>query len=417
MQEIQLKDIAYDPQVTPELQEKIDEIAFSIQEHGLLHPISVQKLNGSDLAYELITGKKRLLAHLKIGRASILCKVFDGLDVFQKKEVALHENLKRGQLPWYEEVMLVKELHELRQQQHGTVPAGRPEGDKKSGWGMRDTALELGKALGGVSMDMQLATLIQMNPALKNIKDKTTAMKVVKQTSKRIFAEEEATVSGDVDFADEVYFGDASSILAQFPETAFDFCITDPPWIEFGKSDDVTLKRDAETLPVFKALYRVMKYDSIMYLFCGIDDFVFYQHKLVNIGWKVQKHPCIWAKGNFMSRTGVKAWEHGRDLEMILVAAKGSPVIASSTQVSALFTHDIVPSRLMVHPHEKPVELIQDIMRYCSYEGSLGIDPFGGSGVFGSACVKDKRHYVIIEREYERYQQILTRLKKKAKAK
>ena len=415
MQEIQLADIQFDPQVTPELQDKIDEIAFSIQEQGLLHPIAVQKLNGSGLPYELVTGKKRLLAHLKIGRESILCKVFDGLDEFQKKEIALHENLKRGQLPWYEEVVLVKELHELRQRQHGVGVKGRPEGDKKIGWGMRDTALELGKALGGVSMDMQLATLVQMNPALKNIKDKSTAMKVVKQTSKRFFAEEEATVSGDVDFADEIYHGEATSILSQLPECSFDFCITDPPWIEFGKSDDVTLKRDAETLPVFKALYRVMKYDSMMYLFCGMDDYIFYRYQLVNIGWRVQKYPCVWAKQNFMSRTGVRAWEHGRDLELILVAAKGSPVIASSTQVSSLFSHAIVPSKLMIHPHEKPTELIESMMQNCSYAGSLGIDPFGGSGVFASACNRQKRHYVVIERDYERYQIILNRLKKRKK--
>lgn len=412
MQEISIEEINCEYVADAEVQSKIDEIAFSIQERGLLHPITVQLVNGSDKQYEIITGRKRLLAHRKIGRDLILCKVMENLDEFGKKEIALHENLKRGQLPWYEEVILVKELHELRQRQHGVSMPGRPE-KVKSGWGIRDTADELGKALGGVSEDMNLATMVQLNPALKNIKDKTTAIKVVKQTTKRIFAEEEATVSGDVDFADEVFYGDASSILSQLPENSFDFCITDPPWIEFAKSDDVTLKRDAETLPVFKALYRVMKFDSMMYMFAGIDDFNFYQRELVKIGWKVQKHPCVWAKEKFVSRTGVKSWEHGRDLELILVAAKGSPVIASSTQVSSLFNHAVVPSKLLTHPHEKPTELIESLMRYCSYEGSLGIDPFGGSGVFASACIKDKRHYVIIERDHERYLQILSRLKRK----
>ena len=414
MEEILIEEIHCEYAVDPEVQTKIDEIAFSIQERGLLHPITVQKSNGSDKAYELITGRKRLLAHRKIGKSYVMCKVLEGLDEFGKKEIALHENLKRGQLPWYEEVILVKELHELRQRQHGVALPGRPE-KVKSGWGIRDTAVELGKALGGVSEDMHLATMVQLNPALKNIKDKTTAIKVVKQTTKRIFAEEEATVSGDVKFADEVFYGEATSILSQLPENSFDFCITDPPWIEFAKSDDLSLKRDAETLPVFKELYRVMKFDSMMYLFSGIDDFNFYQRELVKIGWKVQKHPCVWAKEKFVSRTGVKAWEHGRDLELILVAAKGSPVIASSTQVSSLFRHAVVPSKLLIHPHEKPTELIESIMQYCSYEGSLGVDPFGGSGVFASACIKDKRHYVVIERDYERYQQILMRIGKKKK--
>lgn len=399
-----------DLQASEELQIKIEELAESIREQGLFHPLTVHVLNTSPVTYEVVAGKKRFLALKKLEAEEVPCEVKEKLDTLQKEEISLHENLKRGQLPWYEEVLLVQRLHELRQQQHGIQPASRPAEGTKKGWGMRDTARELGKALGGVSEDLQLAKMVKMNPALRNIKDKATAVKVVRQTAKRIYAEEEQAYSIGSDCADEVYLGDATTILPQLPETTFDFCITDPPWLKFEKSDDVTLKRDEFTLPVFKELFRTMKWDSFLYMFVSSDDFEFYKKKFVNIGWKVQAHPCIWTKEGSLTRTGVRSWEHGRDLELIMVAVKGSPVLASNTQVSSIFRHAVVPSRLLTHPHEKPTELLASIARVCSFEGSLGIDPFGGSGSFGRMCQKTRRHYTIIEREPDRYKQIITRL-------
>lgn len=414
MIDIPIADIDCDLIPSPEVQSKIEELSASIQEQGLMHPVTVHTLNGSEGAptrYEVIAGRKRFLAIKMLSVETVPCEVRTGLDKYQKEEVSLHENLKRGQLPWHEEVELVQKLHDLRQRQHGISPPQRPSGGEKKGWGQRDTAEELGKALGAVSQDLQLAKLVKQNPALRNIKDKATAMKIIKQTTKRIFAEEEATVSGMQDCADEVYMGDAAAVISQLPETIFDFCITDPPWLKFAKSDDPTLKRDEFTLPVFKALFRTMKWDSIMYVFVGTDDFEYYREELPKIGWKVQNHPCIWAKEGGLSRTGVRSWEHGRDLELILVAAKGSPVSVSSTQVSSIFNHAVVPSRLLTHPHEKPVGLLANIARNCSYVGSLGIDPFGGSGAFAIMCKNLRRHYVVVEREPERYKKILSRIK------
>jgi len=410
---ISIELVTCDLQPSEELKAKIDELAESIREQGLFHPITVHELNTSPLSYEVIAGKKRYLAIKQLEHNSVFCEIKQNLDQFQKEEISLHENLKRGQLPWYDEVVLVQRLHELRQQQHGIQPASRPADGTKKGWGMRDTAKELGKALGGVSEDIHLARMVKQNPALKNIKDKATAVKVIRQTVKRISAEEEQAFSVGADCADEVYLGDATTILPQLPDTVFDFCITDPPWLKFEKSDDPTLKRDEFTLPVFKELFRTMKWDSFLYMFVSSDDFEFYKKKLVNIGWKVQAHPCVWVKEGSLSRTGVRQWEHGRDLELILVAVKGSPVLASNTQVSSIFHHAVVPSRLLTHPHEKPTGLLASIAKVCSFDGSLGIDPFGGSGSFAKMCQRNKRHFTVIEREPDRYKKILELVRRK----
>jgi DNA modification methylase len=408
---INIDEIAYDEKTASEIAaEKIEQIAASIREQGLLHPVTVQKMNASEgKPYLLITGLIRLLG-VKTFSNEISVEVKENLDEYQREEIHLHENLRRGHLAWYDEVELVQRLHELRQRQHGASVPNRPTEGKRVGWSIRDTAAELDKALGGVAQDLQLARMVRTNPSLKNIKDKATATKVIRNTVKRIFAEEEATVSGDVPFANEIYLGESTTILNQIPDCVFDFCITDPPWIEYR---DEELTRDDFTLPVFKILFKKMKVDSFMYMFVSADDFEFYKKELPKQGWKVQGHPCAWHKLNHLSRTGMRSWEHGRDLELILLAVRGSPVIVSNSQVSSIFTHAVVPSRHLIHPNEKPIGLIELILGLCSYEGSLGVDPFAGSGSHLEAMRNLKRSYVGIERDPHRFKLMQARLLKK----
>jgi len=95
------------------------------------------------------------------------------------------------------------------------------------------------------------------------------------------------------------------------------------------------------------------------------------------------------------------------------VAAKGSPTLVSSRQLSGIKPFKIVHPSAMIHPNEKPIELLEDIITDCSYEGNLIIDPFAGSGVLGSACKKQKRDYILIERDHKFYMNIAQRLDSK----
>ena len=391
-------------------QEKVNELRESIKLKGLLNPITVQKVNGSD-KFQLVTGLYRLKAIMGISNM-IEASVISNVDDISRREIHLHENLKRGHLQWHESVQLVKQLHELRQQQHGASKDGNPHGEKK-GWSLRDTAEELGKSLGSTSQDLQLADFVKSNPSLSKVTDKSTAIKLIKQTTTRMRAQEEAILGGDSEFANQIYLGEATAVLSQIPANTFDFCITDPPWFKFAKEDDPSLTRDTFTLPVFQELYRVMKFDSFFQMFIGSDDWFYYKDNLPKMGWKLQGHPCFWEKTNFISRTGVRSWEHGRDFELIMHAVKGNPVMTSSTQISSIYRCPIVPPQKMLHPNEKPLELIAMMLRQISHQGALGIDPFAGSGAHLEAFRKEKRNYVGIERDADRYNSIINRMKGK----
>jgi DNA modification methylase len=113
-----------------------------------------------------------------------------------------------------------------------------------------------------------------------------------------------------------------------------------------------------------------------------------------------------------LSRRGVSSWEYDRDFEFIIVAVKGSPALTTGRKLSSVKSFPIVHPTKMIHPNEKPIELISDLIEDCSYENQLIIDPFAGSGVLGVACSKMNRHYYLIERDHDTYENIRKRLGK-----
>ncbi len=98
---IKIKDIRsnpYQPRKTFD-EEKLKELAQSIEEHGVLQPIIVrQSING----YELIAGERRLKASSLVGKETIPAIVVDFKDE-QMMEVALLENVQREDLSAIEE--------------------------------------------------------------------------------------------------------------------------------------------------------------------------------------------------------------------------------------------------------------------------------------------------------------------------
>lgn len=413
------------PNPTSDIDEQIlGDLKDSIVEQGLSHNIIVRRANING-GYILVSGEKRLLAAKMAGWTEIEAEV---RDVTERKgrEIRLHENLKRFNLPWWEQVILVEELHKLRQEEHGIAQRGRPSRDddfQKQGWSIRDTAEELGVGIGPLSEDLNLARALHSDPNLAKVRDKKTAIKLVRNAMSRVQAEVEAGLPIKFE-ANEAYFGDSTAILQQLPDLSIDHCITDPPWIKFFEP---SLRIDERTLPVFKELYRVLRPGSFLFVFSGLDDYAYYagsstpnpdnpsetihnKGELEKIGFSTSNTPVIWQKTNALSRRGVRAWEYDRDFEFIVVAVKGTPTLTTSRRLSGVKTYPIVPPMKMLHPNEKPLALLKDIIDDCSYEGNIIIDPFAGSGVLGEACQETKRRYILIERDKKFYDQIVKRL-------
>lgn len=414
----------YSGQQRQSLTSQLDDMADSLKEQGQLQPISVRAANSSEgKPYILNFGEKRIRAAQKLGWTEVEAVVED-MTPRQAEIKRCHENLKRFNLPWYEQAIQTERLHALRQEDHGAAKTGRPaKNAEKAGWSIRDTAEELGAALGTIAEDINLARAVAVNPALRNIQDRRTALKLVKLEAKREQNRVDASAPSSIE-VNEVYLGDSATILAALPDCSIDLVFTDPPWLNFF---DPKLKRDERTFPVFTQVFRVLKFNTLCFIVVGFEDFPHYvgfermnedgtsthvPGELERIGFGVSKTPVIWRKINALSRRGVKGWEYDRDFEIVIVAAKGSPVLTSATRLSGIKEYAVVPSRSLIHPHEKPVELVKEFINDGSFEGNIVLDPFGGSGVTGVACKEIGRKYILCEREKTFYDKILKRLSK-----
>jgi len=98
---------------------EVQNLAESFKERGQIHPIAVHQMNSSVV---LITGRKRLAAAKLLAWQEVDCAIYENLTENQIEEIALHENLKRYNLPWTEEVLMVERLHLLKQLIYGKPP-------------------------------------------------------------------------------------------------------------------------------------------------------------------------------------------------------------------------------------------------------------------------------------------------------
>lgn len=55
-----------------------------------------------------------------------------------------------------------------------------------------------------------------------------------------------------------------------------------------------------------------------------------------------------------------------------------------------------------LHPTQKPVELLENLIKLVTFENQVVFDPFMGSGSTGEACLKTNRNFIGIEKE-EKY--------------
>ena len=72
---------------------------------------------------------------------------------------------------------------------------------------------------------------------------------------------------------------------------------------------------------------------------------------------------------------------------------------------------DITPSKHKIHPATFPQILSDDIIKLYSYIGDIILDPFAGIGTVGISCKKYNRKYLLIEKHYAYYKEMIKNLK------
>lgn len=190
--------------------------------------------------------------------------------------------------------------------------------------------------------------------------------------------------------------GFAEAELKKLADNSVDLIIIDPPYgIEFDtnhrkdKPENIG-KIDFDDERIFKIFpeiisecYRVLKNDAALYCFSRWDvagQFI----KMIEKYFKV-KNNLIWVKNNWSM--GDLEGAYGSKYENIIFAVKGKHILNHGRN-SDILEFDRIGGKSLLISHQKPLELLDFLIKKSSKQGDVVLDCFMGSG---SSLVSAKR--------------------------
>lgn len=243
---------------------------------------------------------------------------------------------------------------------------------------------------------------------------------------------------------DKIYQGDCLELIKQLPDKSIDCIICDPPYEVLNKNNkDAQWDRIIPFDELWQQYERVAKDDAAIILFAqGM-----FTARLMMSNPKLWRYNLIWQKGGrcsgFLNAKKMPLREH----EDIVVFYRKQPTY--NPQMTKCLPHernhsrgrqqgeqtnrcygefgraeDIItdlkyPKSILnfnrphpqIHPTQKPVALIQYLIKTYSNENDLILDNCVGSGTTAVAAIKEKRHFIGMELNKEYYDIACKRVK------
>ena len=190
-----------------------------------------------------------------------------------------------------------------------------------------------------------------------------------------------------------IYCGDCLELMKQMPDNSVDLVISDPQYgmnyisnrykagNPFGGITGDDDKYPAEMIPEFKRVAR-----KAVFSFCRWDN-------LQEVD--KPKSFIVWAKNNWTA--GDLEHEYGRMWEGILFYPQENH--SFKRRLPDVINFDRVPPTQLLHPTQKPVDLISRIIINNSDESDTICDPYCGSGTTAIAAIRTNRRYIGIDIE------------------
>ena len=207
--------------------------------------------------------------------------------------------------------------------------------------------------------------------------------------------------------------GDSLQILQELKDECIDIVLTDPPYgINYVSNrsiyEDTITKRgllndgkiDAFDLldKTCQILLNKTAKNAHLYFFCSWS--VFSSFEAIISKYFTIKTPIIWDKGNKGSGDLENDW--GNQTEIILFCVKGKKLI--NKRRGNIISVPRLHTSKMIHPTQKPVELLKEILEVSYLENDFIVDPFMGSGSTIKACQEINAKCLGVELDEEMFQ-------------
>lgn len=200
----------------------------------------------------------------------------------------------------------------------------------------------------------------------------------------------------------KIYNMDCLDGLRQIPSEYVDCIITDPP---YGISYQSAWRTDRnERFEVIAGdgspfiwwlydAYRILKPNSCLVCFCRWDVQEAFKQAIEWAGFKL-KSQVIWDRQ--VHGLGDLKAQFAPQHDVVWFAVKGKFEFPNGRPTSIVRVAR-VPADKLVHPTEKPIELMRFFVEKCSLPGSLVLDPFMGSGATARAAKDAGRQFIGFE--------------------
>jgi site-specific DNA-methyltransferase (adenine-specific) len=137
---------------------------------------------------------------------------------------------------------------------------------------------------------------------------------------------------------------------------------------------------------ILLATYQKLKVGGHIYCFIDWRNYPLLFQIMESAGFRVN-NMIVWDKVHFGMGTNFRN-QH----ELILFASKGMPKPCNNRGLGNVMS--VKRTRSDVHPTEKPLELIAELIKTSSANNDTVYDPFMGSGTTARACMDLGRNYI-----------------------
>ena len=136
------------------------------------------------------------------------------------------------------------------------------------------------------------------------------------------------------------------------------------------------------------------------------------------ISEELERNGCIvkemiqWQKSNPMPRNRDRLYVTSCEFAIWATKGKGWTFNRQRSNFeNTIFNYPIVNGKNRLHPTQKPVTLIEDLIKIHSNEGDIVLDPFMGSGTTAEAAINTGRKYIGFEVDENYFKSACDRLK------
>lgn len=154
-------------------------------------------------------------------------------------------------------------------------------------------------------------------------------------------------------------------------------------------------------------LYKVMKDNTPLYMFCGSDKIDFFKQQVEK--FFTIKNIIVWDKGNHTA--GDLEAQYGKRYEFLIYANKGRALFnEGAKRYDDIWHFNRVAGNEQIHQNQKPTDLLSRIINQHTKRGDLIFDPFMGSCATAVAAHRLQRDYIGFEIDGEYFKAGVERL-------